>query len=68
MTERKSFFVTIASNQPYGRGYFEVIASSRNCARDATFGAIGSKWAFMYDSLEEVDPLDRIRHGRIEGE
>lgn len=24
MTDRKSFFVTIASNQPHGSGYFEV--------------------------------------------
>lgn len=65
---RQSFFVTIASNQPYGAGYFEVKASDRIKAREATFDAIGNKWSFMYDSLEDVHPLDRKRHGVIEGE
>jgi hypothetical protein len=68
MTDRKSFFVTIASNQPHGAGYFEVVASSRTKAREATFNAIGNKWVTMYDSLEEVHPFDRKYHDVIEGE
>lgn len=61
----KTFFVTIAANQPHGAGYFEVKAETREEARKKTVEALGVKWSFMYDSLEEVHEFDRKKHGTI---
>jgi hypothetical protein len=68
MLDRKSFFVTITSSQPHGAGYFEVKASNYTTAREATFQALGDKWSFIYNSFEDIHPLDRKCHGIIEGE
>lgn len=63
--EENAFYVTIASNQPFGCGYFKVYADSLEQAEEKIFAVLGDRWAFMYRSLEEVHELDRKEHGII---
>jgi len=62
----KLFYVTIAANQPYGPGYWEVEARDRDAAREKTFDKLGSSWSMRYEDIEQVHPLDRKRYfGKI---
>lgn len=68
-TKLRLWYVTTASNHPGGAGYWEVLAATREEARrkvcDPIYG-LGTKWAFMYDRLDDVHELDRNLHGRID--
>ena len=64
----KTYFATIASNQPKGPGYWEIKASSEVKAREAVSKALDNRYSMLYDNLEEIHPLDRTRHGLITGE
>ena len=59
------FFITTSANQPTGAGYFEVHEDDSEKARKLVFELIGPQWAFMYNSLEDVHPLDRIKLGEM---
>lgn len=65
-SQEREFFVTTSSSHPGGAGYWLVKAPDYNKARLATFEALGDKWCFMYDSLENVHELDRNCHGVIQ--
>ena len=60
-----TYYVTVAANHPGGCGYWEVKAQDETEARERAFDSLGSKWSFIYSTLEEVHPLDRKRHGRL---
>lgn len=63
----KTFYVTTAANHPGGAGYWEVTARDREEAREVAFRNLGPKWAFDYENLEDIHPLDRARcHGGLE--
>ncbi len=63
--DARSYFVTIASNQPLGCGYWEVHAENAAEAHRKAVRQLGTRWAFLYESLDEVHELDRIKHGEI---
>jgi hypothetical protein len=52
------YYVTLAANHG-GPGCVEVTASDYETARQLTFEILGRKWAFIYESLEDVHPLDQ---------
>lgn len=61
----KTFYVTVAKNQPFGEGYFEVEADSRDEAHEKAMKTLDGKWSMLYENLEDIHPLDRKRHGRF---
>ena len=65
---KNTYYATTAFNHPNGAGYWEVKASSRGQAREAASEALDNKYCSLYDMLEDIHPLDRTRHGLIEGE
>jgi hypothetical protein len=58
MEELKSWYFTLAHNQG-GPGCVEVKAESYSVARRKMILARGVKWAFQYETLDKVHPLDR---------
>jgi hypothetical protein len=62
----KLFYVTIAANQPFGCGYWEVEAKNRSEAQKKTLDKLGQNWSMLYEDFEQVHPQDRKRYyGRI---
>lgn len=62
----KTFYVTTSSSMPGGSGYWEIRAADADEARALAHKKIPEgRWAFLYDDLESVHPLDRKRHGVI---
>lgn len=62
----KEFYVTTATNHPGGAGYWKVRARDRDECREVAFKNLGAKWAFDYERLEDIHPLDRERcHGTL---
>lgn len=69
----KQYF-TMSRNQieqhwPYlslSGGYVEVNALDADDARRKMIGVFGKTWAFQYDSIEEIHPLDRRYLATIE--
>jgi hypothetical protein len=58
MAELKSWYFTLAHNHG-GPGCVEVKAESYSVARTKMIKARGEKWAFQYETIEKVHPLDR---------
>lgn len=65
----KTYYATISSNQSFngkpGYGYVEIHAKDEWEAREKIHNATDRKWAFMYKSLDDVHPLDRIKLGEL---
>lgn len=59
------FFITIASNQPFGCGHFRIYANTQEDAEKKAFAAFGDRWSFSYKDLEKIHELDRTEHGVI---
>ena len=53
------FIITFGSNQIPGINYYtEIDAKDRNDAREKVYDALGSKWAFLYESEKDAG-IDR---------
>ena len=53
------FYGTFGQAHAYPNHYIKVIASTTAKARALMFGRFGDKWAFLYQSLDELHPQDR---------
>ena len=56
----KKFYATSTMSQPGGKGYYEITANDYYHARELIHSHVRDRWSFMYESLEEVHPSDRI--------
>jgi hypothetical protein len=65
----KTFYATLSDNHNFngkpGGGYVEIKAENIMEAREKIHQATDGRWAFMYDALEKVHPLDRIKLGDL---
>jgi hypothetical protein len=59
------FFVTTATNHPTGAGYFEIHTDDYSEANKACFDTLGEKWCFLYNDINKLHELDRIKLGEI---
>jgi hypothetical protein len=60
IVETKTFYATSTASQPGGKGYYEIIAHTESEARTKVHNFTKGSWSFMYTSLEDVHPLDRV--------
>jgi hypothetical protein len=58
MLEAKKFYATLASNHG-GPGCVEIHAETKDQATTQMWTIFNNRYAFMYESLESVHPLDR---------
>lgn len=63
--EIKYWYFTLASNQG-GPGCVKVAGTTWDHARARMINAYGLSWAFQYNCLEDVHPLDRTILGKLE--
>jgi hypothetical protein len=64
--EMKTFYVTIASNQPRGPGYYEIKAPTLSDARQVAFNQCpDGRWSFLYTDLDDVHEFDRTCLGTL---
>lgn len=61
MAELEKFYATFGFSHAQQGYIVEILATSREEANQKMFAAYGRKWAFMYDSLNDVHPADRRR-------
>jgi uncharacterized cupin superfamily protein len=65
-----TYYATISSNQDFkgnpGYGCVEIHAENEGQARELIHAATNGRWAFMYDDLEKVHPLDRTILGELQ--
>ena len=57
--------MTLGSDQPHYPGYFTCIADNEIEARKLTSKYLNNKWCGTYESLGEINILDRIPRGLI---
>lgn len=52
-------FFTLSASQG-GPGYVSITASSWTRAREIMFGIYNGKWAFQYDSIDQIHSNDQL--------
>lgn len=69
MAELTTYYATLSDNQSFngkcGPGYVEIHAENIMEAREKIHNATDRRWAFMYDSLDKIHPLDQINLGEL---
>ena len=58
--DQKTVYYATLGTTHGGPGYIKIFAENENEARKLVNEYTGHKWAFMYDSLEDVHKFDRI--------
>lgn len=56
------YYFTTAGNHAGGSGYWTVMAIDAAEAREKMHTYFGVKWAFQYDDLDLIHPLDQEKH------